>query len=493
MNLASVIATASDDTTALIDGSNRLSYGSLREQVARTAGALQQSALAPGDHVGILAGNNPSFVVSLLACWHAGMVAVPINHQEPAATLEKYLGLIEPRALLGGTSQQALDAMAIAQGLGHDLALAATPSGSPIPDLPTADGEPVPCADQTSDTTAMLLFTSGVSGRPRPATLTHGNLSATHAALANRSETQLTDGTVSLGALPMVHILGLNVSVLSTLRTGGTTVLQSHWSPDQTMELIGEYGINTLVLVPRMWDDLASVDEIPEAALANVRLARCGAAELHPSIATRVHDRLGIELGQGYGLTETAGTVTYEPNARLRPGSVGVPLDHVEIRVVDEGDVDAEPGDLGEIWIRGECVFGGYHGGDPDSDTAVLDNGWLKTGDIGVIDDGLYIVGREKDMISVSGFKISPIEVEEVLEASQEIDEALVVGEPDERTGERVVAYVIPDPAAAVVTEDLQTHVRDHLARYKVPRDIYVVEELPRNLLGKRIRSAVPR
>lgn len=491
MNPASLLELADPNAVAIIDGSNRITYAMLREQVSQTAGALRESGLEPGERVGILAGNEPAFVASLLAIWHADLVAVPFNHQEPAATLLPYLQSVAPRALLGGLSTQALSAMEIAAAAGLDLRLAATPSGYSTPELPTAHGRAIECATASVDADALLLYTSGVSGRPRPARLTHGNLGATHAALAARNETRLESGTVSLGALPMVHILGLNVSVLSTLRSGGTTVLQSHWNAEQAMGLIEEHGVNTLVMVPTMWGDLANVDEVAEAALSQVRLARCGAAELHPSVANRVFDRLGVELGQGYGLTETAGTVTYEPHARARPGSVGTHLPHIEIRVIDDG-VDAEPGDPGEIWLRGDCVFAGYDGNPEDTPTVVHD-GWLRTGDLGVIDDSLYIVGRMKDMISVSGFKISPIEVEEVLESNPTVSEALVVGEPDERTGEKVVAYVIAPEQADIATEALQGHVREHLARYKVPREIYVVDQLPRNLLGKRIRQAMVR
>ncbi len=489
MNLASIITAAPDDNVALVDGSIHLTYAELRTRVASTAGAMLAAGLEPGDRVVLLAGNEPAFVVSLLASWHAGLAVVLINHQEPVPQLIQYLGVLDPHALLVGSSAGAFHTATALRDAGFGSKLVATPDGSHNGDLAVATGDPVALADLSADVEALFIFTSGVSGLPRPAVLTHGNLAATHDALAAREETRLSSQTVSLGALPMVHILGLNVSVLSTLRNGGTTVLQSHWNAEQALELIEEHEIDTLVLVPAMWSDLADVSGVSPRSFARVRLARCGAATLTPEVATRVHDNLGIELAQGYGLTETAGTVTFEPNARVRPGSVGTALNHVEIRIIDsDGMVDAEPGDPGEIWIKGACVFGGYWGEPELNDEIFAEDGWYRTGDIGVFDDRLYLVGRQKDMISVSGFKISPVEVELCLEQHEAISGSLVIGEPDDRTGERVVAYVIPEKGAAIEATSLQGHVRDFLARYKVPKEIYVVEDLPATVIGKRIR-----
>lgn len=482
--LAASIGDASDDAIALIDGSNQITYGQLRKGVSRTAGGLLDAGLTPGDQVAILAGNEPIFVEALLACWHAGLTAVPLNNHEPAASLEKHLAQPQIRAVLHGASQQSLESVANIDRSSL-LAVGTSASGSGV-ESPCIDGEPR-SNTVSLDQPALISQTSGVSSIPRPALLSHRNLSATQASLSGRTSTALDPETVSLGALPFVHILGINVSLLATLAAGGTTVLQGHWSSELAMSLIAEHGVNALVLVPTMWADLASLDDIADAALANVRLARSGAADLRQAVATSVFDNLGLRLGQGYGLTETAGTVSYEPDSLTRPGSVGRPLDHVQIRVVD-GDRDAEPGDPGEIWIRGDCVFAGYADG---LDETNLFDGWLRTGDLGVLDNELYIVGRLKEMISVSGFKISPLEVEDVLCLDTDVDSAMVVGEPDPRTGERVVAYVVARDRT-IDASDLQTHVRSHLARYKVPKEIYIVDSLPRTAFGKTQRGKRP-
>lgn len=489
MNLAALLSNTPDDSIALIDGSSRITYGELREQVERTAGGLVASGIEPGERVVVLAGNETAFVVSLLAIWHAGAAAVLVNHLEPVPQLVQYLTNIDPSGILVGSTAQAHEAGTTLAEHGFAAKIFAVPHGVESAHVSLATGPPAPIVDRSASDAALYIFTSGVSGLPRPAVLSHGNLSATHAALAERPETAQTGASVSLGALPMVHILGLNVSVLSTLRNGGTTVLQSHWSAEQAVALVDEHNVDTLVLVPTMWSDLASVAHGDAGVFANLKLARCGAATLTPQVANRVHDQLGIELAQGYGLTETAGTITFEPHARTRPGSVGTALGHVQIRIIDDG-VDAEPGDPGEIWIKGECVFSGYYGS-PELNTDLFSpDGFYRTGDIGVFDDRLYLVGRQKDMISVSGFKISPVEVELSLEAHPSISGALVVGEPDDRTGERVVAYVIAEEGTVVEPTDVQGHVRAALARYKVPKDVYVVEDLPANIIGKRMRRS---
>jgi acyl-CoA synthetase (AMP-forming)/AMP-acid ligase II len=489
MNLASLLFDTPDSSIALIDGSTRVTYGQLREQVARTAAGLQASGVQRGDRIVVLAGNEPAFVAALLGIWHAGAAAVLVNHLEPVPQLVQYLSRIEPTGILVGSTAQALEAGTALAAEGFAQRLLAAPDGVDSKDVPAASADPVPMVDVAPSEPALYIFTSGVSGLPRPAMLTHGNLSATHAALAAREETAQSGASVSLGALPLVHILGLNVAVLSTLRNGGTSVLQSHWSAEQAIALVDEHNIDTLVLVPTMWSDLARVAHGDASAFTDVKLARCGAATLTPQVANHVYDQLGIELAQGYGLTETAGTVTFEPHARTRPGSVGTALNHVQIRIIDDG-ADAEPGDPGEIWIKGDCVFGGYYGS-PELNTELFSpDGFYRTGDIGVFDDRLYLVGRQKDMISVSGFKISPVEVELTLEAHPAVSGSLVVGEPDDRTGERVIAYVIPEEGMDLDPSDLQSHVRAALARYKVPKDVYMVEDLPANIIGKRMRRS---
>ena len=198
----------------------------------------------------------------------------------------------------------------------------------------------------------------------------------------------------------------------------------------------------------------------------------------------------GLELAQGYGLTETAGTVTFEETARLNPGSVGRPLPDVELKLVEDGN-EVEPGDRGEVWIRTGSVFEGYLADAPATAEVLISDGWLRTGDIGIQDDDgtLYLVGREKDLINVSGFNVYPAEVEEVLETHPSVAEAVVVGEAHEVSGERVVAYLTANDGDGVDIAAVADHCRQYLSRYKVPTAFHVVERLPLTATGKRVRK----
>jgi long-chain acyl-CoA synthetase len=240
------------------------------------------------------------------------------------------------------------------------------------------------------------------------------------------------------------------------------------------------------------WAQPAQLDGAAREEFATVRQALSGAAKLPEEIAATLEERLGILVREGYGLTEASPVVTTSVGIEPRRGSVGKALDGVEVRVVDEEDGDVLDGDPGEIWVRGPNVFAGYWE-DPEATARVLSaDGWLHTGDVAVVEDGyLYIVDRAKDLIIVSGFNVYPAEVEEVLMSHPRVAEAAVVGEPDPRTGEAVVAYVALEPGPAVAPESLQAFCASALARYKCPARVEILDELPHTLAGKLLRRAL--
>lgn len=242
-----------------------------------------------------------------------------------------------------------------------------------------------------------------------------------------------------------------------------------------------------------MWVALSHLDDAPADAFAGVRLAFSGAANLPESAAQRLRQRFGLEVAEGYGLTEASPVVTTATGTDARAGSVGVVLDGIELRVVDADGHDALVGDTGEIWLRGANVFAGYVD-DPDATARVLtDDGWLRTGDIGYCDDDgyLYLVDRAKDLIIVSGFNVFPAEVEEVLATAPGVADVGVVGVPHPHTGEAVKAFVVAAPGADLDEESLIDFCRDHIARYKCPSKVLIVDELPRNASGKLIRTSL--
>jgi long-chain acyl-CoA synthetase len=333
------------------------------------------------------------------------------------------------------------------------------------------------------------MFTSGTAGAPRAAMLTHGNL------LANQRQVLAVPGTVRAddvvyGVLPLYHIFGLNVSLGLTLAVGGTLVLEDQFDPARAVETIRRCAVTAVPGVPSMWAAIAELPDAPADAFASVRRGSSGAARLPLAVAERVEERFGLELSEGYGLTEAAPIVTTSAGLEARFGSVGRVLEGIELRVVDDDGEDVLVGDAGEIWIRGDNVFVGYLD-DPEATARVLDaEGWLHTGDIALItEEGwLYLVDRAKDLVIVSGFNVYPAEVEEVLAAHPGVAEVGVAGVPDDRTGEAVKAYVVLEPGATLAPEALIEHARDHLARYKCPSAVAFVDRLPRNAAGKLVR-----
>jgi long-chain acyl-CoA synthetase len=239
-----------------------------------------------------------------------------------------------------------------------------------------------------------------------------------------------------------------------------------------------------------MWVAFSQFDEAPADAFAGVRLALTGASKMPEDAIRRLHERFGLELREGYGLTEASPTVTSSAGFAVRPGSIGKVLGGIDVRLVDEGGDDVVAGDPGEIWVKGPNVFAGYLD-DPEATARALDrDGWLRTGDIAVTDaDGyLYLVDRAKDLVIVSGFNVYPAEVEEVLAEHPGVAEVAVVGVPHPHTGEAVKAYVVPAPGAHVEEEALIAHCTSQLARYKCPSKILFVDELPRGVAGKLLR-----
>jgi long-chain acyl-CoA synthetase len=322
--------------------------------------------------------------------------------------------------------------------------------------------------------------------------LTHGNL------LANLEQVQASPGHriaggVALGILPLFHIFGLNVVLDGTLAVGSTVVLMDRFDADAALALIAEHGVTDLTGPPTMWAGLAGASTANPDCVATVLRAASGAAALGPEIRQAVQDRLGIALAEGYGLTETSPVVATGVGIDAPVGSVGHLVPGVEARIVDADGEDTFIGDPGEILVRGDNVFVGYWN-DPEATTAVLTgDGWLHTGDIGFADESgfIFLSDRAKDLIIVSGFNVFPAEVEDVLVGADGVREAAVVGVPSDRTGEAVKAFVVLEDGVSMSAEDIREHTHVHLARYKCPAEVEVVDALPHGPGGKLLRRSL--
>jgi long-chain acyl-CoA synthetase len=497
VNLAQVIDRHPEGAVALVAHGRTTTYGELRDQVSRLRNGLAGLGLVPGDRVGLVAANNRLFVVAYLAVLSLGAVAVPLNPLSPHPELQRELAAVGARALVVGPVAARTVARLDRSSL-PDLQHVVAPLGVDVEGVVTLHDlrtdEPVPVAERDPHDVAVLVFTSGTAGSPRAAMLTHGNLLANIDQVQSAPGVQLA-GDIVLGVLPMFHIYGLNLVLGLSLAVGSRVVLVERFDPYTTLETVAREGVTVVAGVPAMWSAWASLPGPLPGTFSSVRLATSGAAALDPLVRRTVRERFDLVVTEGYGLTEASPAVTSGLGVDAPDGSIGVPLPGLELRLVDVSTgEDALVGDPGEIWVRGPNVFAGYWGDPEASAAAVTPDGWLRTGDVAVVDEQgfLFLVDRAKDVIIVSGFNVYPAEVEEVLVTHPGIAEAAVVGVPHPHSGEAVTAHVVPAAGAPELDEDdVIAFCAQRLARYKCPVTVLVVDELPRGPAGKLLRRAV--
>ena len=500
MNLATIIDGHPPTAPALISRGRTTTYGSLRDEVAAYRGGLVALGLEPGDRVAILAGTNWYFVATYLAVLGAGCVAVPINPASPPRAIERELNAVEAAAVFvgpagrpafGGVDRDKVPSLRNVIGP-DDPDPSAPPDGEMARLGVLLTSEAVPVVDRADDDVAVLVFTSGTAGAPRPAMLTHGNLrSNLEQVQAHPGRAVQTDDVV-FGVLPLFHIFGLNVALGGALYAGASILLVERFDPTSAVESIRRHGVTLVLGSPTMWSSLVSLRDVEREAFVTVRIAASGAAKLDPEIEAAGRQRLGLTITEGYGLTEASPVVTSASGVGAKAGSIGVPLPGVEVRLVDPDGEDVLVGDPGELWVRGPNVFPGYWQDDQATAAALSPDGWLRTGDIAIVDDDgeLFIVDRAKDLVIVSGFNVFPAEVEEVLLEHPGVAAAAVVGVPHPHTGEAVKAYVVADHQG-VEEDELIAFAADHLPRYKCPTKVMFVEEIPTGLTGKVLRRTL--
>ncbi|HEX5615967.1 MAG TPA: AMP-binding protein [Acidimicrobiia bacterium] len=487
MNLAAaLLASAARDpgAPAVLAASGPITHGELAAATAALAARLTD----PGTRVAIVAGNEPAFVVAYLATLAAGAVAVPLNPAAPVPELARELDVTRPARVLCSEAYVAHARAAVAAATIDATVDVITPDSLDAP------GTLTPVSRATDDLAA-LLFTAGTAGAPKAAMLTHGCLLANLEQVQRHPGLALRADDVVLGVLPLFHVYGLNVVLGLALFAGACVSMVEHFHPRDTLRRIASDGVTVVPAVPAIyaaWTDLSPADAPPDA-FASVRRAVSGAAALDPEVARAASARFGITVEDGYGLTEASPVVTTAGLGDVRPGSIGPPLPGVEVRLVDVDGADVLTGDPGELWVKGPNVFAGYWEDELATERVLTADGWLRTGDVAVADDDgwLTLVGRAKDVIIVSGFNVHPGEVEEVLLADPDVADAAVVGEPHPRTGETVVAYVVPASERGVDTRALLHTASTQLARYKLPSRVEVVASLPRNFAGKLVRRAL--
>jgi long-chain acyl-CoA synthetase len=486
-------AAAHPDKVALIAGDRSITYRQLEHRVARSAGALAGLGVDAGDHVALLLGTVPEFVEALHGAWRVGAAVAPLNVMLTPEELGYVLADAAARVVV--TERAFLPAVLAVRdrlaGLDHVVvARGRSPRRTHAYEKLLSRARALPPSDRDPSDLALLAYTAGTTANPKGAMLTHGNLAANLDQMSQVPALREGEDDVVLLALPLFHIYALNVVLGLTLLEGATAVLVERFDPGATLDLIKRHRVTVLFGAPAMFAAWLRAADQRDADLSTVRLAVSGAAALPGDLLHAFRERFGVTIWEGYGLTETGPALTTTAlGDQARPDSIGLALPGVEVRLVDDHGEDVDPGDPGQIVVRGPNVFPGYWG-KPEETEAAFRNGWFQTGDVAYRDDDgyLHIVDRAKDLIIVSGFNVFPKEVEDVIASHPDVAECTVVGVPDERTGEAVKAFVVPAAGATIDAEQILDHCRGRLARFKWPRQVEIVRELPKHVTGKVLR-----
>ena len=441
-----------------------VTYAKLEDMAGRFAASFAERGLSPGDRVATLTGNTPEHVAVFFACAKLGLILAPLSWRLAAPELAYQLGDAEPTLFLvedeyadlaGATGREA-EALAVPGAHGSE------------PQISAHDHDPL-----------LLVYTSGTTGKPKGALLTHANCFWTNVGFD--VATGISGDDVVLQVLPQFHCGGWNVQALLAWWKGARVVLERAFDADRCLELIERKGVTTTMGVPANYLFMSQSPRFADADLSSLRRAVVGGAPMPLALLETWRER-GVEIVQGYGLTEAAPNVLCLPaeDAQRKAGYAGKPYPQVEVKLSDEG----------ELLVRGPNVFAGYWRNPEASAEAVVD-GWLRTGDIAERDaEGFYrISGRLKDMYISGGENVYPAEVEKALLSLDGIADAAVLGVPDERWGEVGAAFVVLAPGAALTQDDVIAACRERLARFKVPASVRFVDELPRSGMNKVLKD----
>ncbi|WP_128375749.1 o-succinylbenzoate--CoA ligase [Streptomyces cavernae] len=475
------------ERTALIHRQSSISYAELYDRTTRLAQALRALGVRRGDRIAYLGPNHPSFLETLFAAGTLGAVFLPLNWRLAGPEIGYQLvdsgakALIYAPSLAGlvDSAQCAADVKTYVEvGERYEEMIASAPD--------ERIDEPV-----TADDTCIIMYTSGTTGRPKGAMLTHGNI--TWNAVNVLVDQDLIADERALVSAPLFHTAGLNMLTLPVLLKGGTCVLVEAFDPAATFDLIEEHGITFMFGVPTMFDQVARHPRWADADLSSLRMLSCGGSPV-PTSLIAVYQERGLTFLQGYGMTEAApGTLFLDAeHAVSKAGSAGVPHFFSDVRVVRPDFSPVDVGETGEVVVRGPHVMPGYWGL-PDETAAVFSNGWFRSGDAARVDeDGyVFIVDRIKDMIISGGENVYPAEIEDLLLRHPDIVECAVIGVPDDKWGEVPRAVVVVREGADLDPDEVIASLSGQLAKYKIPKSVVIAEELPRTASGKLLKARV--
>jgi long-chain acyl-CoA synthetase len=465
-----------------------LSYAQLREAAGRMGTLLASLGVGPGDRAGIMLPNVPAFPIAFYGALAAGAIVVPMNPLLKEREVAYYLGdsgakaLVAWHAAAGEAAKGAADA-------GAELVVAETPDLGGLLDGLEPLREP---SGRGGDDDAVILYTSGTTGRPKGAELTHAGL-VRNAEISARTLFDVGPGDMIMGCLPLFHVFGLTCGLNVSVASAATLTLLPRFDPAKALEIISRDGVTIFEGVPTMYAAILHLPGADPALAATLRVCVSGGASLPVEILRGFEEKFGCIILEGYGLSETSPVASFNHPDRVRkPGSIGTPIEGVEMRLIDDDFRTVPDGEIGEIAIRGHNVMKGYWN-KPEATAEAIRDGWFRTGDMARVDsDGYYyIVDRKKDLIIRGGYNVYPREIEEVLHEHPAVAEVAVIGIPHPELGEEVGAAVALKPGASATPEELRAFARDKVAAYKYPRHVWLVDALPKGPTGKILRREV--
>lgn len=509
LNTASILAESSrfsPDSVAVIVGDVRLTYSELWLQAKKYAAVLASHGIVPGDHVALMIPNIHEFPIAYYAVLALGAVVVPIHSLLKPEEIEYLLGHSKAACIITSPHhyEQVLPALSHRSTPLFTVAsqIAPLPEGAIALDALSSSSIPLEHVSPTGELDpAVILYTSGTTGRPKGAVLSHSNM--TWQATVCSSVFGVTSDDIFLGCLPLFHAFGQSNAMNTAFRAGATIVLLPRFDPNQVLDLLEREHITVFLGVPTMYVALLEAQIHQGGNYPDLRMAISGGAALPAAVFEAFATNFGSDIYEGYGLSETSPAATFnQPHFGRKPGTIGTPLWGCEVAVANaerEGIIEHVPqGEVGEIVIRGHGVMLGYLD-DPAATAAVMVDGWFRSGDLGSEDeDGFFtIVDRKKDMIIRGGYNVYPREVEEVLHRHPGVQQAAVFGIPNAHYGEEVAAVVVPnsfpqdEASRTALGNELIVYAKEHLAAYKYPRSIWIAQGLPLGPSGKILKRTL--